>query len=124
MKIVWMRTNDAGQTEFVDLEFETSAHPRGMETPAVPTHGVIFRTAQPAVEMDFHNAPRRQFVIPITGEVTVASGDGDQRHIGPGTALLADDLTGQGHTSVFGPDDATMMFLLLDDGFDPQAFAR
>ena len=122
MRVVWMRTNSEEQTEFVDLEFATSPHPRGVETAVVATQGTIFRTGQPAVEMGFHNAPRRQFVIPITGDVTVASGNGTSRHIGPGDALLADDLTGQGHTSVFGPDGAAMMFLLLDDSFDPLAY--
>ena len=119
-----MRTGDDAMTEFVDLEYPQSPVPRGNETDPVPVEAVIFRSDQPAVEMGFHNAPRRQFVIPIDGEVVVASGNGTSRRIGRGEALLADDLTGQGHTSVFTPDDARTLFLLLADDFDPTAYAE
>lgn len=123
MKVVWMRSNAEGITEFVDLEFDSSPVPRGLETDVLPVSGAIYRTAQPAVDMDYHNAPRRQFVIPLDGEVVVGSGSGDSRRIGPGDALLADDLTGQGHTSIFRPDDARTLFLLVPDDLDPMAFA-
>lgn len=123
MKVVWMRTED-GETVFEDLEFDSVAGERGFETPVLPIAGVIFRTGQPELDLGFHNAPRRQIVMPLTGEVTVASGDGTERHISPGEALLADDLTGRGHTSIFRPANATMAFLVLSDDFDPPSLAR
>ena len=118
MRLVWMRTED-GETVFEDLDVASTRGERGFETPLVPIEGAIFRTAQPELDLDFHNAPRRQIVIPLTGEVDVESGDGSIRHIGLGDALLADDLTGRGHTSRFRPDNATMLFLVLADDFDP-----
>ena len=118
MRLVWMRTED-GETVFEDLDVASTKGERGFETPLVPVEGAIFRTAQPELDLDFHNAPRRQIVIPLTGEVDVESGDGTIRHIGLGDALLADDLTGRGHKSRFRPDNATMLFLVLADDFDP-----
>lgn len=119
MKITWMRTGADGQTTFEDLEVATTQGERGLETPVLPTAGAFFRTEQPALDMDFHNAPRRQLVIPLGGELEVEAGDGTVRLIGTGDALLADDVTGQGHKSRFVPDRATVVFLTLDDDIDP-----
>jgi len=118
VRLVWMKTVD-GETVFEDLYVASMKGERGFETPLVPIEGAIFRTAQPELDLDFHNAPRRQIVVPITGEIEVEAGDGSTRHIGPGDGLLADDLTGQGHKSRFWPDDATVMFLLLPNDLDP-----
>jgi hypothetical protein len=40
-----------------------------------------------------------QFVVNITGRVEITVSDGDKRSFGPGTILLAEDVTGKGHTS-------------------------
>ncbi len=119
MKITWMRTAADGQTVFEDLEVAARHGERGAETAALPVAGVIFRTEQPALDLDFHNAPRRQLVIPLDAEVEVEAGDGSTRRIGPGEVLLADDLTGQGHKSRFRPAGASMLFGVLPDDADP-----
>ncbi|WP_419863662.1 hypothetical protein [Candidatus Poriferisodalis sp.] len=122
MKIIWMRTAANGQTEFEDLEIAARQGERGAETGVLPVAGVIFRTEQPALDLDFHNAPRRQLVIPLNAEVEVEAGDGSVRRIGPGEVLLADDLTGQGHKSRFRPAGASMLFGVLPDDADPAAW--
>ena len=118
MHLVWIRT-EGGKTVIEDLEVPSTREIRGYETPVIPITGVIFRTAQPEVSMDFHNAPRRQIVLPLQGEVEIETGDGDSRIIGAGMALLADDVDGQGHKSKFSPNDAGTLFLLLPDELDP-----
>ncbi|MBD53354.1 MAG: hypothetical protein CL450_08740 [Acidimicrobiaceae bacterium] len=118
MHLVWIRT-EGGKTVIEDLEVPSTKEIRGYETPVIPITGVIFRTAQPEVSMDFHNAPRRQIVLPLQGEVEIETGDGDSRIIGAGMALLADDVNGQGHKSKFSPNDAVTLFLLLPDELDP-----
>ncbi|HAQ42978.1 MAG TPA: hypothetical protein DCQ67_03265, partial [Acidimicrobiaceae bacterium] len=80
MNVVWMRSEN-GKTVIEDLEIPSSKEVRGFETPIVPVAGVIFRTQQPQVDMGFHNAPRRQIVVPLQGEVEVETGDGDTRLI-------------------------------------------
>ena len=47
--------------------------------------------------LDWHPAPRRQFVITLSGLDELECGDGSQRRLGPGDILLAEDTTGQGH---------------------------
>lgn len=50
-------------------------------------------------------APRRQFVITLSGCGEIECGDGSRRRFGPGDILLAEDTTGQGHITreVGGP---------------------
>ena len=68
MQVVWIRTED-GKTVIEDLEIPSSKEIRGYETPVLPIRGDIFSTSHPQVEMDYHNAPRRQIVVPLEGEV-------------------------------------------------------
>lgn len=49
--------------------------------------------------MDWHNAPRRQYVILLSGQMEIGLNDGTRRQFGPGDAVLASDLTGSGHTT-------------------------
>jgi quercetin dioxygenase-like cupin family protein len=61
--------------------------------------GVVFRTSQPGYFSDWHNAPRRQYVITLSGEAEIGLGDGTIHRLGPGDVNLAEDLTGHGHTT-------------------------
>ena len=63
------------------------------------TKGVVFRATEPGHFHDWHNAPRRQYVITLEGEVEIGLGDGTTRRFGPGHVTLAEDLTGKGHTT-------------------------
>lgn len=119
MRVVWMSTGSDDRTRFEDLEIASTDCGRGFETPVLPTTGAIFRTGQPEVDLDFHNAPRRQFVIPLGGEIEVEAGDGTKRYITTGQALLADDVTGQGHKTRFIGEGVSALFLLLPDDLDP-----
>ncbi len=119
MKVVWMRTGADGRTEFEDLEVTQTDSGRGLDTPMIPLVGGIFRTEQPELDMDFHNAPRRQFVVPVGGDVEVEAGDGSVRVLRSGEVLLADDLTGQGHKTRFLQAGASTMMLALPEDFDP-----
>ncbi len=46
---------------------------------------------------DFHNAPQRQIVLPLTGGTQGENGDGSRRIIPPGGVYFGEDTTGQGH---------------------------
>ena len=64
-----------------------------------PPPAITIRRNPPGYFLDWHTAPRRQYTITISGEVEIGTGDGAVRRFGPGTVLLAEDLTGQGHTT-------------------------
>ncbi len=64
--------------------------------------------------IDWHNAPRRQYVITLSGVSEVELGDGTKIRLYPGHILLAEDTEGRGHISrAVGSDDRISLFLPL-----------
>ena len=57
----------------------------------------------------FHNAPRGQWCITLSGTVDIGLGDGTVKTFGPGDVFLAEDVTGQGHTAL--PKDWVRAFV-------------
>ena len=89
-------TGDDGETHFEDLPM-----PEGINWTAdqQPATGITFRCVESGNFVDWHVAPRRQYVITLQGGVEIGIGDGTVKRFGPGDVLLADDLTGRGHTT-------------------------
>jgi hypothetical protein len=120
VRVTRIYTGDDGQSHFEDLDvpLEEAAGDNRLSD-LVPLQGVMFRSTRAGSTLDYHPAPRRQFVVTLTGRVEVGCGDGTIRVFGPGDIMLADDLTGQGHTSVqHGDEERTSLFLVLDDDAD------
>ena len=63
------------------------------------TAGIMFREAPPGDYIDWHPAPRRQWVIILAGQLEIRLGDGTRRRFQPGDARLVEDTTGRGHTT-------------------------
>ena len=100
MKIVRVYTGPDGESHFEDLEIELRDDGfLGRMSKLVPAKGVVFREVDGDYNLDFHNAPRRQYVVNLTGSVELEVGDGTKRLLGPGDVLLAEDTTGRGHIS-------------------------
>ncbi len=103
MQVVRIYTGDDGESHFeeIDLPYEKVA--AAERTAAENAESIHFRRYQPGNFIDWHPAPRRQYVITLEGQVEVGLGDGTKRVFGAGDVLLADDLTGRGHTTaVYG----------------------
>jgi hypothetical protein len=49
--------------------------------------------------LDWHPAPRRQFVIILSGQLEIGLTDGSKHVFGAGDARLVEDITGKGHTT-------------------------
>ena len=80
-----------------------------------PTSGIMFRESPPGHFLDWHPAPRRQWVIILSGELEIGLGDGTLRRFGPGDARLVEDTTGHGHTTrVVGNRPCLMAYVPLD----------
>ena len=92
---VRLYTGKDGQTHIEELDLAT--HPE--LTTLQNAKGIVFRTTKSGYFSDWHNAPRRQFVITLAGEVEIGLGDGTKHRYGPGHVTLAEDLTGKGHTT-------------------------
>ncbi len=95
MAIVRLYTGDDGQTHMEELDL--APHPE--LTAQHNVTGVTFRETPSGRFSDWHNAPRRQYVINLSGEVEIGLGDGTVKRFGPGHVTLAEDLTGKGHTT-------------------------
>ncbi len=106
-----------GETHFEDLDVALSPAPGGSELSALyPASGVIFRRSPPGQVLDWHPAPRRQFVVTLAGEAEVEASDGEVRRIGPGTVMLAEDTTGKGHiTRGVGAAERLSLFIPVPD---------
>ncbi len=98
MKILRLYTGSDGESHFEELEMDFK--PRGNATETSPVQDatdIVFRSAPPGHVQDWHPAPRRQYVITLSGQGEIEIGDGTIRQFGPGNVMLADDLTGRGH---------------------------
>ena len=95
VRVVRLYSGDDGESHFEDLDVAIE----GGLSMAFPVDTLDFREAPEEHEPDWHNASRRQFVITISGALEVEIGGGETRRLGPGEAMLAEDLTGRGHVS-------------------------
>jgi hypothetical protein len=68
-------------------------------TEAQDTTNIKFSEAAAGRYSDWHGAPRRQFVIILSGQLEIGLGDGTKHIFGPGDARLVEDITGKGHTT-------------------------
>ena len=117
-------TGDDGESHFEDLEIPLAPSGYGAHSELVAAHGVIFRETPVGGALDYHTAPRRQFVITLSGVAEVECGDGSVRRFGPGDILLADDTSGRGHITreVEGPRRG--LFIPLPDDLDVAQWRR
>ncbi len=100
MHVVRVFTGTDGRSHFDDLEIELDDYgSMGKISQLWAGKGVQFRIVEGDYHLDYHCAPRRQFVVNLTGSVEIEVGDGTKRLLGPGSVLLAEDITGQGHIS-------------------------
>jgi len=68
-------------------------------TAGLATSKISFREDPVGRFLDWHPAPRRQFVIILSGQLEIGLGDGTHHVFGPGDARLVEDTTGRGHTT-------------------------
>jgi hypothetical protein len=89
-----------GQSHFRDIEVEwveeTNA---GRLSRRFPANGIIFRQVPASYDLDWHPAPRRQYIINLDAGVELTASDGERRRIGAGEVILVEDVSGKGHLS-------------------------
>ena len=112
MKIVRLYTGADHESHFEDVDVELTPAGRVRCSELQPTRGIVFRSAPPDHRSDFHPVPRRQFVITLSGQVEIETGDGRVRRFGPGDVMLAEDTSGRGHiTRVVGGRPRDYVFI-------------
>jgi quercetin dioxygenase-like cupin family protein len=89
MKVTRLYTGKDGESHFEQIEVQVDK--------IQAAEGIVFRQALPGNVQDWHPAPRRQYVITLSGQGEIEIGDGTVRRFGPGEIMLADDTKGRGH---------------------------
>jgi quercetin dioxygenase-like cupin family protein len=100
MRIHNLYVDAKGESHFRDVEVEfTESGAAGKTSKRIPATGIIFRQVQPTYDLDWHNAPRRQYIINLDAGVQITASDGEARKIGAGEVILVEDTSGKGHLS-------------------------
>ena len=101
MRVTRIYTGDDGESHFEDVEIPLrDLGDLGRISAQVDVKGLMFREVGADYDLDFHCAPRRQYVVNLDAPVDIEIGDGTRRRIGAGEILLAEDTTGRGHKSI------------------------
>jgi len=95
MGIFRLYSGDDGESHMEELDL--ASHPE--LTALRSAKGVVFRSTPPGSFSYWHTAPRRQYIITLSGEAEIGLGDGTIHRLGPGDVNMAEDLTGHGHTT-------------------------
>jgi hypothetical protein len=100
MKIHNLYVDDKGESHWRTVEVEYVESGRGGKlSPRLPATGIIFREVPPDYDLDWHPAPRRQYIINLDAGVQMTASDGQSRKIGAGEVILVEDTWGKGHLS-------------------------
>jgi hypothetical protein len=100
MRVHNLYVDQDGESHFRDIEIEwAQIDPGGKFSERRPATGVIFRETSGDYDLDWHPAPRRQYIVNLDAGVEITASDGEQRIIGAGEVILVEDTTGKGHRS-------------------------
>lgn len=100
MRIHNLYMDEAGESHFRDIEVEW-AEERGASkySERLPATGIIFRETSGDYDLDWHPAPRRQYIINLDAGAKLTASDGECRIIAAGEVILVEDIAGKGHLS-------------------------
>jgi hypothetical protein len=109
-------TGPDGQThvEEIEAKFAPGGGVEGYKLLA--NAGAELRRAPPGRVADWHTAPRRQYVITLSGHGELEISGGKKILVGPGSIELIEDITGKGHiTRTVGNEDRVTIQIPLAD---------
>jgi hypothetical protein len=91
-------SDENGESRFEDIQIPLKdAGVIGSLSGIFPAKGIIFREVLPSYDYDFHNAPQKQYIILLDGEIEIETSLGEIRRFSAGEVLLVEDTTGKGH---------------------------
>ncbi len=100
MRIHNLYEDEQGVSHWRDVEVEwTEQTVGGPASSRGHASGVIFRQMPVTYDLDWHPAPRHQYIINLDGGVQITASDGERRSIGAGEVILVEDTSGKGHLS-------------------------
>jgi hypothetical protein len=109
-----------GESHFRDQELDwIDAGPGVRQSALLPVAGMIFRQTSGEYNLDWHPAPRRQYVFNLDATFEVTASDGETRVIEVGDVLLVEDISGKGHLArALSGHVRHSIFIALDQAAD------
>jgi hypothetical protein len=115
MRIHNLYVDDAGETHWRDIEVEWVEERYGSKfSKRLPATSISFCETGGDLDLSWHLAPRRQYVINLDGGVQITASDGAARQIGAGEVILVEDIRGKGHLSKFFGQMRHWIFVPID----------
>jgi quercetin dioxygenase-like cupin family protein len=121
MRVVRVFADSDGESHFEDRDILLESVSYGRASVELPASAMIFRETDAGSTLDFHNPPRRQFILFMKGEAALEASDGSTRRLRAGDVLLADDTTGRGHR-LHDIEGRLVVFVPVPDDFDVDSF--
>ena len=114
MQQVRLYSGDDGESHKEDIQglFDGGGLQNAAATAAAE---VVFVGGSGETSLDWHTAPRRQYLLYLSGNTEIEVASGDIRRFGPGDVLFAEDLTGRGHLTRSWGEDRRVVFVRLAD---------
>ncbi len=107
MRIVRLLTGPDGQSHVRDETHDLDGWERAT--------AIRFEETPPGGALDWHVAPRRQYVVTLAGQLEFTTRGGETFSLAPGDVLLAEDITGGGHEwRIVGPDPWRRAYVSLE----------
>lgn len=98
MTITRIYTDDDGESHFetlpVSLRLEEEI---GFLSDAIAVKSIIFREVLPDYDFNFHNAPQRQYIVLLDGQIEIETSLGEKKTFNGGDIILVEDTSGKGH---------------------------
>jgi hypothetical protein len=105
IKYVRVYADSIGESHFEDLTIDLNEIDFAPPAPPIftsdlnPSSNYGFASVLPGWESEWHHAPKRQFMIYLSGTIEAEVSDGEIRQFGPGSITLVEDINGKGHKS-------------------------
>jgi len=122
MEYIRLFADPSGETHFEDVQIALEAVEFAPPAPPIdlsafhPAERYAFSRFPAGWVGDWHPTPRRQVFFLLSGEMEVEVGDGEVRHLVPGSIVLVEDTGGKGHVSrVVGAADVLSAVVQLPD---------
>jgi hypothetical protein len=91
-------TDKNGDSQFEDMEIQLhDGGEIGLLSDPLSAKNIMFREVKPGYDWNYHNAPARQFIILLDGEIEIETSLSEKRTFKGGDVLLMEDVTGKGH---------------------------
>jgi len=98
IRITRVYSDKKGESHFEDIEMPLKNDGEiGFLSDKIPVKELIFRKVKPDYDYDFHNAPQKQYIILLDGEIEIETSLGEKRTFKGGDILFMEDTQGKGH---------------------------